>query len=84
MVIRVAGQSVVGRNNNRNFKTTLTNVNNTTVTGHLQLMVWVDAPVNKSLFPGSVVGREGCRFRRVSLTTRARPPTDKRAYLKPV
>ena len=80
----VAWQIVVNRNNDRNFKTTLTNVNKTTATDHLQLMIWVDTPANKSLLPGSVIGREGCRFRRVSLTTRTRPPTDKRAYLKPV
>jgi hypothetical protein len=64
--------------------TTLTNANNTTATDHLQLMVWVDTPINKALFPGLVIGCKGSSFHRVSLTTCARPSTDKWAYLKPV
>ena len=68
---------------NGKFKTTLTSETNTTTSDCLEVVVWMDTPMNKPTDPGMVVGCKGCRFHTVSLVTRPRPPTDNWAHFWP-
>jgi len=52
-------------------------------TNHLQLMVWVNTPVDQALLPGLIIECEGHRFGRVPVEASARPPSDERVHLRP-